>query len=521
MCALKIFSREITMEEKKRAYISVYDKTGIVDFCRYLVEYGYELVATEGTANKLRENDIPVLSAHDLTGYPEPLGGKVRAVHPAIYTGIIASRLTPEQLRELDDKDVFPIQLVVVNLYPFREDMEAGVSFEEAASHIDAGGVALLDAAAKNFMHTVTVCDPEDYDRVLCNLAAGAIPEDERKYLTYKAFSYTAAYDALVAQYLSRALRISFPKTLTVTFEKAQDMRYGENPHQKAAVYREPLLKEGSLARAKQLAGPALTYNSLGDANTALELVKEFDFPTVVVCKHCAPSCVGTGVGVWEAFGRVAESDPLKLQNAIVAINAVVDARVAAEIAKYAIEAVIAVGFTPEAMAELRYSRELILLEMPDIRSKVLFSTFDMTKIYGGLLVQNYDTSLCGTLSCVTKRKPTEGEARALVFNYKVAKHALSSAVVIGTEDVTYGVGTGQVSRSLALSAALQIAGDKTKGAVLASEASFASKEYFEECVRAGITAVVCTGEPDADALALCNEKKIAVLVSEERHFKN
>ncbi len=505
------------MEEKKRAYISVFDKRGVVEFCRYLVEYGYELIATEGTAQVLKEGGLPVLSAHDLTGYPEPLGGKVRAVHPAIYTGIIAGCLTPEQRAALDEEDVYPIQLVVVNLYPFERDMEAGLSFEEASSHIDAGGVALLDAAAKHFMQAVAVCDPDDYDRVLCDLAAGFIPEDERKYLMYKAFSYTASYDALVAQYLSHELDIPFPKTLTVTFEKAQDMRYGENPHQRAAVYRERLLKEGSLARARQLSGPALTYNCMEDLNTALELVKEFDGPAAVVCKHCAVSAVSTGGSIYEAFSGLGGG----FRNTIIAVNGIVDARVAHLFAGRGIESVLAVGFTPEAMAELACETELILMESPDIRSKVQFSTLDMTKIYGGLLVQTYDTSLFGTTSVVTARKPTEEELAALAFNYKVAKHARSSAVVIGTATKTVGIGTGQTSRALALSFALALAGDAVRGAVLASDAAFSSADLIELSHRAGITAIVASEAPDADALALLDTYGMAMLVGDRRHFKN
>ena len=502
--------------KKKRAYVSVYDKTRIVEFCQYLVEYGYELVATEGTAKALRDAGIPVQSAHDLTGYPEPLGGKVRAVHPAIYTGIIANSLSAEQRAELDG-EIFPIELVVVNMYPFKEDMADGVPFEEAAAHIDAGGVALLDAAAKNFMHTVVVCDPDDYDRVLCDLAAGVISEEERQYLTYKAFSYTASYDALVAQYLSHKLKIPFPKTLTVTFDKSQDVRYGENPQQKAAVYREPLLKEGSLARAKQLKGAELTYNALGDANAALELIKEFERPAVVVCKHCAPSCAAQGDTLYEAFGRVRENS---LERTIVALNGIVDARLAAQLQKANFEVVLAVGFTPEAMAEF-WEGDVILLEMPGLRSKVQFATYDMTKIYGGLLVQTYDTSVCGELRCVSARKPTESEVRALLFNYKVAKHAPSSAVVIGTENATKGIGTGQVSRALAFRFALELAGDGAKGAALASEAALPDAEIMRACSLAGITAVVGSGEPDEETLRICNEANIALLVSDERHFKN
>ena len=510
------------MKTKKRAYVSVYNKDRIVEFCQYLVEYGYEIIATDGTCRVLREAGIGALSAHELTGYPEPLGGKVRAMHPAIYTGIIANQLTSAQFKELGRSraKIFPIELVVINLYPFREDMEAGLSFEEAAEHIDVGGVALLDAAARNFMHTVAVCDPDDYDRVLCDLAAGAIPEDERKYLMYKAFSYTASYDALVAQYLSYNMHISFPKTLTVTYEKTQDMLYGENPHQRAAVYREPLLKEGSIARAKQLAGAALTYNNIHDANAALELIKEFDEPAVVACKHAVPCSAGTGNDLYEAFQRAASADPLKFRGGILAINGVVDARIAAEFREMGIEAVVAVGFTPEAMAELRFNKALILLEMPDIRSKVQFSTFDMKKIYGGLLVQTYDTALLERVVCVTERKPTDEEMRALEFNYKVAKHAHSSAVVVGTEHETCGIGTGQTNRMLALRFAFALAGERTKGAVLASDAGLLTMESLEECREAGITAIVQTGVPDSKIIRLCNTYGITVLCSEDRHFK-
>lgn len=510
------------MKAKKRAYVSVYNKERIVDFCQYLVEYGYEIVATEGTCKVLREAGIAALSAHDLTGYPEPLGGKVRAMHPAIYTGIIANELSDKQLRELDASgaQIFPIELVVINLYPFREDMEEGVPFEEAASHIDVGGSALLNAAVRNFMHTVAVCDPDDYDRVLCDLAAGVIAEDERKYLMYKAFAYTASYDALVAQYLSYSLKIAFPKTLTVTYEKTQDMLYGENPHQRAAVYREPLLKEGSIARAKQLAGADLTYSNIHDANAALELIKEFDEPTVVVCKHCMPCAAGTGSDLYEAFERAKRADPGRLRGGILAINGIVDARVAAALRDTGAEVVVAVGFTPEAMTELRFQKAIILLEMPDIRSKVQFSTFDMKKIYGGLLVQTYDTALADGAACVTARKPSDTELLALEFNYKVVKHAHSSAVVIGNTGETLGIGAGQSNRLLALRFAFELAGERAAEAVIASDSGLLTIETLEECKENGITAVIQTGVPEKKVLRLCDKYGIAVVCTELRHFK-
>lgn len=505
---------------KKRAYISVYNKEGIAEFCRYLLEYGYELVATEGTQKALTEAGVKALSARELTGFPEPIGGKVRTLPPAIYTGIIANELTEQQLGEIRGADIVPVELIVVNLYPFKEDMAAGAPFEEAAAHIDAGGLALLEAAAKNFTHTVAVCDPEDYDRLLCDLAAGAISEEERKYFMYQAFSYASAYSALVSQYLSRQLKIPYPKTLTVTYEKSQDMRYGENPQQKAAVYREPLIREGSLARAKQLAGPVLTFNNINDANAALELVKEFDCPAAVACKHRAPCSAGAGESLNEAFERAYHADPLRFRGGILALNGIVDARVAAVLKDVGAELVVAVGYTPEAMAELRFNRDMIVLEMPDIRSKVQFTTYDLKKIYGGLLVQSYDLKSGRNARCVTQRKPTESEIRALKFNYKVAKHARSSSVVIGREYATVGIGTGQTSRMIALRVALMLA-PETKGCVLASDADLPSEEWVEPCRDAGITAVIQSGSPDEKTIALCDKYRIAMLCTDERHFKN
>ncbi len=510
------------MADKKRAFISVYNKEKIVEFCRYLVEYGYELTATEGTCNALREGGIEAALVDEPKGWaPEPYGGKVRALHPGIYMGILANRLTEKERAGLEDGNVRPIELAVLNFYPFKEDIEAGLPFEEAAAHIDAGGVALLDAAAKNFMTTSVVCDPDDYDRFLCDLAAGAISEEERRYFMYKAFSYSASYSALVAQYLSHTLKIPFPKSLTLTYEKAQDMRYGENPHQRAAVYREPLLKEGSLARAKQLAGGVMTFNNINDANSALELVKEFDEPAVVISKHRVPCSAAVGESVYDAFLRARDADPIGGDNGIIAVNGIVDARLAAELRTVAAEVILAVGFTPEAMTELRFEEKLILLEMPGIRSKVQFSAFDLSKIYGGLLVQTYDTSTGAQAYCITKRKPTEREIRALKLNYKVVKHARSSAVVLGTENETVGIGTGQPSRMLALRSALAIAGDRAARCVLASESDLASAECVELCHKAGIRAIIQTGNCPEEIVALCDRYKIAVLCTGERHFKN
>lgn len=508
----------IRMSTKKRAYISVYNKEGIVEFCRYLSEYGYELIATEGTHKVLAEAGLEALSARELTGYPEPLDGKVRVANPAVYTGIIASRFTEEQLDGLA-QEVYPIELVVINLYPFKEDMAAGVPFSEAADHIDEGGVALLDAAAKNYLHTVAVCEPEDYDRVLCDLAAGAISEEERQYFMYKAFSYTASYNALIAQYLARQIKIPYPKMLTVTYEKAQDMRYGENPQQIAAVYRDPLVKKGSLARARQLLGPVLTYNNINDANAALELVKEFDCPAVVCCKHRTPCGAGVGEDLFEAYGRAFNADPLNFKGGIIALNGIVDARIAGRLRETEAEVVLAVGFTPEAMAELELRKELVLLEISNIRSKMLFSTLDLHKIYGGVLVQTYDMTSGKNARCVTERKPTESEIRALKFNYKIAKHARSSAIVVGTEYETKGIGAGQISRLHALKTALAIAGEG-KGCVIASDSSFSSADYVELCRKAGITAAIATSCSD-ETIELCDKYRIAVLCTDERHFKN
>lgn len=488
MCEMKKISTFSggNMKEKKLAYIKAYDKRGLTEFCRYLVEYGYELIAEEDTLSYLQKAEIPV--------------------------------------RPVCGKNVFDlnIQLAIVNLYPFKKDMESGSAFRETAALIDTQGVAALSAAAKNFGETVAVCDPDDYEKLLCGLAVGEISEEDRMYFMYKAFSYTAAYHALVSQYLARELNILFPQTLTITYEKAQDMRYGENPHQRAAVYREPLLKEGSLARAKQLSGPVISYNNVNDANTAIGLVKEFEGPTVAVCKHCTPCSVGTGESVYEAFEAAYLADPLKMYGGILAVNGVLDARTAEALKNLSAEVVVAVGFTPEAMNVLQFERSLILLEMPEIRSKVQF-TFHLQKIYGGLLMQTYDTFTYENARCVTERAPTANERKALDFNYKVAKHARSSAVVIGKDGVTAGIGTGQTNRTLALKAALSIAGKGAAGCVAVSDFRFPTLECVELCHAAGITAIMQTGESplDEEMIELCNKYRIAMLFTGARHFKN
>ncbi|MBO4989374.1 MAG: bifunctional phosphoribosylaminoimidazolecarboxamide formyltransferase/IMP cyclohydrolase [Clostridia bacterium] len=514
------------MNQKKRALVSVTDKTGIVEFCQYLVEYGYEIISTGGTARVLSEAGIPVIGISEITGFPECLDGRVKTLHPFVHAGLLAMRSNPEHMKTLEELGIGTIDMVVVNLYQFKETIQRkDVTFEEAVENIDIGGPTMLRAAAKNYQDVVVVIDPNDYERVLCELAAGQVSLEFRKYLQYKVFANTAVYDSLISNYLADQLGVKYPEIATFAYRKTQEMRYGENPHQRAAFYTDEISRPGSLSRAKQLWGKELSYNNINDTNGALELVKEFDEPTVVACKHANPCGVGSGETIYEAYCKAYESDPVSVFGGILAINGVVDARTAEEISKIFIEIIVAVGFTPEAMEILTRKKNIRLLELPDIREKREGDAYDMKKVYGGLLIQEYDNTLFddADVKVVTKRAPTEEEMKALRFNWKVVKHTKSNAIVIGNEDRTTGIGMGQTNRIWAAQQAIAHAGDKAKGSVMASDAFFPFPDCVEECAKAGITAIIQPGGSKNDQLSIdeCDKHDIAMIFVGARHFKH
>ena len=511
---------------KKRALVSVSDKTGIVDFCRRLAACGFEIVSTGGTAKTLQEAGLAVVGISEITGFPECLDGRVKTLHPAVHAGLLAMRSNPEHMAQLEKLGINTIDVVVVNLYPFKATVsKPGVSFADAVENIDIGGPTMLRAAAKNYQDVAVVVDPKDYERVLSELEGGGIALETKRYLQYKVFAHTAAYDSMISNYLAAQLGIRFPDTVTFSYEKAQDMRYGENPHQGASYYTEEFVRAGSLSKAKQLWGKELSYNNINDANGALELVKEFSEPCVVASKHANPCGVGVGKTIHEAYVKAYESDPVSIFGGILAINGIVDKETAEEIHKIFIEIVIAEGYTEEALAILETKKNIRLLELPDIRARRERDAYDMKKVYGGLLVQDYDETLFDEkdVKVVTKRAPTEAEMRALLFNWKVVKYTKSNAIVIGLEDRTTGIGMGQTNRIWAAQQAIAHAGDKAKGSVMASDAFFPFPDCVEECVKAGITAIIQPGGSIRDQLSIdaCDEAGIAMIFVGQRHFRH
>lgn len=511
---------------KKRALVSVSDKSGIVEFCQRLSACGYEIISTGGTAKALKEAGLPVIGISELTGFPECLDGRVKTLHPVVHAGLLAMRSNPEHMQQIADLGINTIDIVAVNLYPFKQTiMKDGVTFAEAVENIDIGGPTMIRAAAKNYQDVAVVVDPADYERVLSELEAGEITLDTKKYLQYKVYAHTAVYDSMISGYLAQQLGIRYPETVTFAYEKTQDMRYGENPHQGASYYSEVFPRAGSLSKAKQLWGKELSYNNINDANGALELVKEFSEPCVVACKHANPCGVGTGATIYEAYVKAYEADPVSIFGGILAINGVVDEATANEISKIFIEIVIAEGFTPEALEILTKKKNIRLLELPDIKAAREATAYDMKKVYGGLLVQDYDNTLFAeeNVRVVTKRAPTEAEMQALLFNWKVVKHTKSNAIVIGNADKTTGIGMGQTNRIWAAQQAIEHAGENASGSVMASDAFFPFPDVVAECVKAGITAVIQPGGSKNDQMSIdaCDEAGIAMIFVGDRHFKH
>ena len=539
------------MEMKKRALVSVSDKAGIVDFCKGLVKYGFEIISTGGTAKALKDAGLKVIGISEITGFPECLDGRVKTLHPNVHAGLLAMRSNPEHMAQLEKLNINTIDIVCVNLYPFKATLQKGADFAECVENIDIGGPTMIRAAAKNYQDVAVIVDPKDYDKVLNELANGGVSLELKKYLQYKVFAHTAVYDSLISNYLAAQLGISFPDEVTFAYEKAQDMRYGENPQQQAVFYTEQFPRKGSLSSAKQLWGKELSYNNINDANGALELLKEFGTtPAVVACKHANPCGVGTGTTIHEAYLCAYESDPVSVFGGILAINGTVDEDTATEINKIFIEIVMAPSFTKVALEILEQKKNIRLLQIDNISAKRESTAFDMKKVYGGLLVQQYDESLIKGenmslfntkadvevsvlpsgkqktvygVGVVTERAPTKEETEALLFNWKVVKHTKSNAIVIGKQGKTTGIGMGQTNRIWAAQQAIAHAGDEAKGSVMASDAFFPFPDCVEECVKAGITAIIQPGGSIQDKASVdaCNAAGIAMVFVGDRHFKH
>jgi phosphoribosylaminoimidazolecarboxamide formyltransferase/IMP cyclohydrolase len=510
----------------KKALISVSDKTGIVELAKNLIEFGYEIISTGGTLKVLNESGVKAVDISSVTGFPECLDGRVKTLHPKVHAGLLAMRDNAEHMDFLKSMNIDPIDIVVVNLYPFKETVKKpNIDLQTAIENIDIGGPTMLRSAAKNYQDVAVMVDPADYAKVLEELKNGGITKETKFYLMYKVYQHTSYYDTLIANYLRKKLGIEFPDQFTMAFDKAQDMRYGENPHQNAVFYKEAFDVAGSLAVAEQLHGKELSYNNINDTNGALDLLREFTEPTIVAVKHANPCGVATAKTISEAFFKANAADPTSIFGGIVASNRTIDKETAEQIHNIFIEIVVAPDFTDEALEILKQKANIRLLKLPTIMNTVPADSYDMKKVLGGLLVQEFDRKVVDLDKCrvVTKKQPTQEQMEDMIFAMKVVKHTKSNAIVVAKDKTILGIGGGQVNRIRATKQAIEHSLTDTKGAVLASDAFFP----FDDCVEAanagGISAILQPGGSVRDQLSIdsCDKFGIAMVFSGDRHFKH
>ncbi|MCW9133537.1 bifunctional phosphoribosylaminoimidazolecarboxamide formyltransferase/inosine monophosphate cyclohydrolase [Bacillus cereus] len=510
---------------KKRALVSVSDKTGVVEFVKGLLEQGIEVISTGGTKKLLEENGLQVIGISEVTGFPEIMDGRVKTLHPNIHGGLLAVRDNETHVAQMNELGIQAIDFVVVNLYPFKETIaKPDVTFADAIENIDIGGPTMIRSAAKNHKFVSVIVDPVDYDVVLAELKEnGEVTDETKRKLAAKVFRHTAAYDALISNYLTEQMGEESPETLTVTFEKKQDLRYGENPHQKATFYKAPFAATSSVAYAEQLHGKELSYNNINDADAALSIVKEFTEPAVVAVKHMNPCGVGVGADIHEAYTRAYEADPVSIFGGIIAANREIDKATAEKLHEIFLEIVIAPSFSQEALEVLQSKKNLRLLTVNI--EKATTASKKLTSVQGGLLVQEEDTLSLdeSTISIPTKREPSEQEWKDLKLAWKVVKHVKSNAIVLAKDDMTIGVGAGQMNRVGSAKIAITQAGEKAQGSALASDAFFPMPDTVEEAAKAGITAIIQPGGSirDEDSIKMADEYGIAMVFTGVRHFKH
>jgi phosphoribosylaminoimidazolecarboxamide formyltransferase/IMP cyclohydrolase len=516
----------------KTALLSVSDKTGLVEFARALTGFGVALLSTGGTARLLKDAGIGVTEVSEHTGFPEMLDGRVKTLHPKIHGGILARREVPAHVNAINAAGIATIELVVVNLYPFSQTVaRAGCTLEEAIENIDIGGPAMVRSAAKNHAHVAVVTDPADYAAILDEMRAanGAIGAATRFKLAQKAFSHTAAYDGAISNYLTAlgadGTRAAFPQRLNLNFEHAQTLRYGENPHQNAAFYRDLDAAPGSLARYAQLQGKELSYNNIADADAAWECVKTFDDPACVIIKHANPCGVAIAGATLEAYQRALATDPVSAFGGIIAFNRELDAATAAAVAEQFVEVLIAPRISADARAALAKKENVRVLEVPLAAGA---NAFEMKRVGGGLLVQTPDdfNVRAADLKVVTKVEPTRAQQNDLLFAWRVAKFVKSNAIVFCGNGRTLGVGAGQMSRVDSARIATikaQHAKLPLAGSVVASDAFFPFRDGLDVVAEAGATAVIQPGGSlrDAEVIAAADERGIAMVFTGHRHFRH
>jgi len=514
-----------------RALISVSNKNGILDFARGISKLGIEILSTGGTAKMLRDAGVAVKDVSEFTGFPEMLDGRVKTLHPKVHGGLLGRRNNPEHMRQWKENGIQPIDLVVVNLYPFEQTVaKPGCTLEDAIENIDIGGPTMLRSAAKNYTDVAVVVSPRDYDRVLEEIQkTGEVSAKTRFELCRTVFLHTARYDSAISAWLDSQVpadeKTRFPNILTLQFEKAQNLRYGENPHQQGAFYREFGRKEPSVSSAKQLQGKEMSFNNFLDANSALELVKEYDQIAAVIVKHNNPCGVGTASALVDAYRKARDCDPVSAFGGVIAFNHMVDYDTAKELTSTFVEVVVAPEFAPDALDELKKKKDLRLL---DVGPKVSGAPegMDLKKVVGGLIYQDRDLGKIvdvKALRVATKRKPTDDEYEALAFAWKVCKHVKSNAIVFTTRDRTVGIGAGQMSRLDSVRIAKIKAQFPLAGTVLASDAFFPFRDGLDEAAKAGVTAVIQPGGSlkDEEVIKAAEEHGIAMIMTGMRHFRH
>lgn len=515
-----------------KALISVSDKTGVVEFAKGLVALGWEILSTSGTMKLLKESGVPVTSVSDVTGFPEICDGRVKTLHPKIHGALLARRDIPEHMKELKDNDIETIDLVCVNLYPFRETIaKPDVTMEDAVEHIDIGGPSMLRSSAKNWESVTVVCNPADYETVLSEIKAGGnTTRETRLKLSAKAYTHTAEYDMAISTYM-RA-QAGLPEKLFLEYDLKQELRYGENPHQEAKFFASTVKEPFSLATAEQLNGKELSYNNIQDANATLNIAREFDEPFCVGVKHMNPCGSATGKTIAEAWKKAYEADKTSIFGGIVAANREIDLETAQMLKPIFLEIVMAPSFAPDALELLCSKKNLRVLKVDMSKDNTVRKQY--VSMNGGMLVQDRDinTKPVAADQCVTELKPTVDQLADMEFAWKIVKHVKSNAIVVAKGGMTYGVGAGQMNRIGSAEIALKQAQNTlkkegkdimTEGLVLASDGFFPFNDCVALAAEYGIKAIVQPGGSirDEDSIKLANEKGITMLFTGERHFKH
>ncbi|HEY3375441.1 MAG TPA: bifunctional phosphoribosylaminoimidazolecarboxamide formyltransferase/IMP cyclohydrolase [Candidatus Aquicultor sp.] len=513
----------------RRAIISVSDKTGVIEFAKGLKDMGVEILSTGGTARALRDAGIIATEVSEYTGFPEMMEGRLKTLHPKISGGILADRRKEEHMRQIADAAIEPIDLVCVNLYPFATTIaKPNVTLDEAIENIDIGGPTMIRAAAKNFEGVTVVVDASWYPKILVEMRAndGAVSRDTRFTLCKEAFKHTALYDSTIAQYLtSRDEKEEFPKIRVMTFEKIMDTRYGENPHQRAAYYRQAGAPADALVNFKQIHGKELSYNNILDMNAAWALVCDLDRePACAVIKHNNPCGCAIGQDLADAYKKAFDCDPVSAYGGIVAFNQVVDAAAAEEMGKIFTEVVIAPGYAEEALDILTKKANLRLIDTGGVTT-VSYFDHDVRRVNGGVLMQDFDNieESAADWRVVSEARPSEGQWKDMVFAWKIAKHVKSNAIIYVKDQATVGVGAGQMSRVDSTWLGARKGGEKVKGAVVASDAFFPFRDGLDAAVEAGASCIVEPGGSihDDEVIAAANEYGVPLVFTGKRHFRH